>query len=281
MSTARRIWWHVWGAAGLLFVLAGYPSVSSAQEGQVEPGSLPKGYEQLFRQAEAHLARGRYQDAIQAFKQCVELVRDDPKLLAAVYDNLAMAYHVSGDMDAAIEYFRKATEVENPHPVYSVHLATAYNDREDSGSAVEAALSALRINAAPSFSEPSIVIFAHKQLRRAYRALGRKYGYDWDLLLRDVYSTDKLLNGDPRFVREAKPSPSEIKGLLDVADQLAAAFRHATQARVHPARGVDALLGLSPDDMRRALGEIPIELPDDGVAEQEKEEVLKRWRRME
>ena len=191
---------------------------------------MPKGYEQLFRQAEAHLARGRYQDAIQAFKQCVELVRDHPELLAAVYDNLAMAYHVSGDRDTAIEHFRKATGVENAHPMFSVHLATAYNDRGDSRSAVEAALSALRINAAPSCSEPSIVIFVHKQLRRASRVLGDKYGYDWDLLLRDVYSTDKLLNGDPRFVRESKPSPSEIKGLLNVADQLATSLRHAKQA---------------------------------------------------
>ncbi len=65
-------------------------------------------YDQLWSQADRYMGSGRYEDAIQAFQQCAELVQNDPKRLVAVYDNVALAYTLSNDNDAAVEYYKKA-----------------------------------------------------------------------------------------------------------------------------------------------------------------------------
>jgi tetratricopeptide (TPR) repeat protein len=263
-----------------LMVAVPLAACSSAPENPPEPTSELASYDQLFRQADDDRRRGQYQSAINGFKQCVELVRSDPKRLAAVYDNLAIAYQGSGNAHSAIEYFRKATDVAGAHPVYSVHLATAYNNLGDHEAAVRVALNGLRINAAPIFSEPSIVVYLHKQLRRTYRALGTRYGYDRDLLLRHVYSAKQLLSGDPQFVKDARPSRSELEGLVYLADELDQTQRYSEHARVFPGQGVEALLRLAGNEMDDVLeGAMPIELPDDSISEQAKTEALHQLRR--
>ncbi len=178
---------------------------------------------------------------------------------------------------------------DNPSSVRSllfVHLATAYNNKGDQVSAITHALEALRINADPSVGEPSIAVYAHKQLVKAYRNLGFKYGYDMPLLLRDIYSTEKLAEANPEFSGDYAPSIEELRSLVALVDQLENLLKHFNGATVFPGELSD--LGKGSNDevdkfMVTTLGRAGVtkglELPDDGIPEAEKAKALDKLRK--
>ena len=79
----------------------------------------------IYKEAFQHFTRGEFEDAIAAYRRCVEA---DPGL-ANAWSGLAMALSRSGDLDGAIEAGRKAVELEPDEPLGHTSLSIFYQQK--------------------------------------------------------------------------------------------------------------------------------------------------------
>lgn len=78
-----------------------------------------------YKEAFAHFLNQRYEEAVQAYRQCVEL---DPDR-ARAWNGLAMALEKLGDLDGAIEAGRKLVELEPDEALSHTSLSIFYQQK--------------------------------------------------------------------------------------------------------------------------------------------------------
>jgi superkiller protein 3 len=79
----------------------------------------------LQREAFAHFAAGRVEEAVAGYRRAVEL---DPKL-AIAWNGLAMALERAGDLDAAIAAARRLIELEPDEALGHTSLSRFYQQK--------------------------------------------------------------------------------------------------------------------------------------------------------
>jgi len=107
---------------------------------------------------------------------------------------------------------------------------------------------------------------AHEELWRSYSALGRREGYDQELVLRETYHIEKILGADPNYVQDTPEVMPELQFLISTENRLEEAGRHILGARILPE-------GTPPESV--AAWRVP-QLPDDGIARGEQFKALDR-----
>jgi len=109
----------------------------------------------------AYHSLGRYQDAVEAYKQAIRIKPD----LADAHYNLGVAYDRLGRYQDAIEVFKQAIRIKPDFAEAHCYLGNAYNRLGRYQDAIEAYKQAIRIN--PDYAE------AHYNLGCAYFHLDR------------------------------------------------------------------------------------------------------------
>ena len=158
-------------------------------------------------------------------------------------------------------YFKKSIAVNPAYALSRIHLGAAYRLKDDVLSALPSLIAAMQI-------EPDNPL-VHDELWRSYASLGRRYGYDKTLMLREAYHIEKLLEIFPQYANREPLAPQELGYLtMSLANEIEKASQHASRARVFP----QGLSDMSKSEMQEFVGGLDKELtlPNDNISDQEK-----------
>lgn len=217
-------------AAGSLYAAA--PAASPAEE--------------KLNQGASALSQLRYDDAIRSFQECLDLLPAAHPLRASAYLNLGLAYANEGDYEKAISAFESSILANPRDPSTHLYLGRAFRLEEEPVPAVMRFLEAVKLD--PGLKP------AHDELWQAYEEIGERYGYDKDLIAREVYHIEKTLELDAEYEKAYPDILRKLKALFMLDRRLDAAPSPMT-ARLWR----DSGQLVAPADLK------PLALPDDDV----------------
>jgi len=97
--------------------------------------SLPEGSAAFFSEGTRHFQLQEYDQAIEAYRQALDLEKGSRKLDASKWrtlvDNLAMSYGITGDFKAAEDVLNYGLSQDATYPMFYFILADAYAERND------------------------------------------------------------------------------------------------------------------------------------------------------
>jgi uncharacterized protein (TIGR02145 family) len=136
-------------------------SVCFASAGRVLAQASPLDAEGYFNLGVDHAEAGRYQEAIEAFKQAIKLKPDD----AEAYNNLGFAYNKLGRLQEAIEAYKQAIKLKPDYAEAHNNLGNVYNKLGRYQEAIDTFKQTIKL-------KPDLVE-AHYNSGIAYKNLGR------------------------------------------------------------------------------------------------------------
>ncbi len=219
--------------------------------------------EDIFNEGKKQLDNGQYEQAIKSFLKCIDRSPPDDGHLFLVLDNLGLAYTQGGHTETGIGYFLESIALAPKYVKSRGHLAAAYRQKGDLSSSISAGLEAIKVD--PKY------FLTYDEMWKSYAALGRQYGYDEELMLREVYYLERLFEFYPSYERQNPLALKELGYLsMHLADQLAKTSQVAEHARVF-AKGISQM---SENELKKFSA--ALKLPVDGISKEEKLKILEK-----
>jgi len=179
--------------------------------GQAAAGE-PRPVQEIFDDGIRFLRNQEFEKAIDAFQACLWQLQEGDKHLDSIYDNLGLSYIYADQIDEGIEYLKKSIEVNPDYALPYAHLGAVYRLNQDFDQAIPILLEALKIK--PDFAQ------AHDELWRTYGQLGRDKGYTEELLLREAYHLENLLQIEPKFETGDPGIINELRYLIALQEEI-------------------------------------------------------------
>ena len=218
-----------------------------------------------FNEGVSFLQQDEYRKAISSFEKCIQLLPENDRHLDSVYDNLGLAYVHIGKAEEAIEYFKKSININPLYALPYCHLGAAYRKKGDFLSAIAALLDAIRLK--PDYVE------SFDELWRSYGELGRQVGYDLELVLREAYHIEKLLEANPEYLQGDQSLIQELQYLIIVEKELSKTEGQVSEFRIKY-RGRDETKNGQHYNFVVNLEDVV--LPEDNISQEEKQDTLAR-----
>jgi tetratricopeptide (TPR) repeat protein len=201
-----------------------------------------------------HLMEKRdFEAAIRVFDEALRMPPSDPARRAACHLNIGIAQANLGRMEAAMAAFRESIRADAEVPATHVFLGTCHRLREEWPEAAACFLEAIRL-------DPS-TLRAHDELWQTYDEIGLRYGFDRDLIRREVYHIEKVLEADADYPKLHPHVYSKLKSLFIMHNRLQQAASQTARVYLRAEGG---------DRVADKAVEPPPALPDDGIGEEEK-----------
>ncbi|HTL71182.1 MAG TPA: tetratricopeptide repeat protein [Candidatus Eisenbacteria bacterium] len=189
-------------AATLVPVLA-VPRVLAAES---------KDAEALYQQGLSEIQEGRFEEAVVSLEKSISSGAQGDARLPLARLNLGIAYADLGRNDKAIEAFKAAIADAPDLAIAHLYLGTAYRLKDDYGAALPELLEALKLD--PSLNR------AHDELWQTYGSIGTRFGYDHELILRQVYHMEMILEKEPEYLKMFPAIQKELDILFGLDKRL-------------------------------------------------------------
>ncbi|OGW79967.1 MAG: hypothetical protein A3G33_05165 [Omnitrophica bacterium RIFCSPLOWO2_12_FULL_44_17] len=222
--------------------------------------------EQFFQKGISQMKTNQLNEAIDSFHKALDLLHVSDIRRANILDNLGLAYQYNGDLERATQLFQDASRLNQKLPLPYLHLCAAYRLKKDEAQAIVECSKALEI-------KPDLFT-VHEEMAKVYSIMGRKRGYNRELISREIYHLMKTLQSFPDYVKVNPVAENELKYLLQLDQDASAAEVKAKGKEVRILhRDIKERAEnrqLKPED----LFVQKIDLPDDGISKADKQSML-------